>query len=317
MGGWLFLDMVQVGKIFSVVKSRVVCTSKILLYFPLQSCFDPNYDICSFSGHDYTIIAVLSAVGAINRLNSATAFGSYVAMELWEGTPPPASTSTVGGGAQVHERSTIPTIAGSSDDLFITPRCVDTAVESESVPATHRILRIKWNSQPFDPQIFLRTETHSFNNLTSTLDDTIPGALGGSYFAGGAVVLSDATGVSLATSGETHSLGSGDGTNPQARELSSDTQDDSAGAQSFKQPRFEEVLASTAATLPSPPPCIGHDAAVAIAESLPPLQVQHHREIVVVEYDMPTLKAVVERLCEELVSVGVGLPPGFRMPEFL
>ena len=42
-----------------------------------------------FSGHDYTLLSVLSNLLPSYSLNTPTSFGGYIMLELWEGAPPP------------------------------------------------------------------------------------------------------------------------------------------------------------------------------------------------------------------------------------
>ena len=48
----------------------------------------------------------------------------------------------------------------------------------------------------------------------------------------------------------------------------------------------------------------------------PPLVVHEEREVVLADFDMHTLNAVVDDLCKRLIDVGLGLPPNFAKPSF-
>lgn len=51
-----------------------------------------------FSGHDYTVLAVLANLDEEYTMTAPTSFGGYLLMELWEGTPPPHPGLAYNGG---------------------------------------------------------------------------------------------------------------------------------------------------------------------------------------------------------------------------
>lgn len=59
---------------------------------------DEKYKISVYSGHDYTILAVLSAMGLIDRLRVPLSFGCFLVFEIWESDKErlPTSTNTDG-----------------------------------------------------------------------------------------------------------------------------------------------------------------------------------------------------------------------------
>lgn len=50
----------------------------------LDCAISRNIALGIFSGHDYTILGVLAALGVVDRFKHATGFGSYIIFELWE-----------------------------------------------------------------------------------------------------------------------------------------------------------------------------------------------------------------------------------------
>jgi len=56
----------------------------MIVYGVLQTILDGKYKISIYSGHDYTILAVLSAMGLIDRLQVPLSFGCFLLFEIWE-----------------------------------------------------------------------------------------------------------------------------------------------------------------------------------------------------------------------------------------
>mmetsp|Transcript_12308 Transcript_12308/g.11137 ORF Transcript_12308/g.11137 Transcript_12308/m.11137 type:complete len:505 (-) Transcript_12308:145-1659(-) len=56
----------------------------------LQAALTGNYKLCIYSGHDYTILALLSVMGLISKLDVPLGFGCYIIFEVWERAPPPS-----------------------------------------------------------------------------------------------------------------------------------------------------------------------------------------------------------------------------------
>eukprot|EP00607_Mallomonas_marina_P005989 CAMPEP_0182428360 /NCGR_PEP_ID=MMETSP1167-20130531/22610_1 /TAXON_ID=2988 /ORGANISM="Mallomonas Sp, Strain CCMP3275" /LENGTH=414 /DNA_ID=CAMNT_0024611223 /DNA_START=187 /DNA_END=1431 /DNA_ORIENTATION=+ len=113
-----------------------------LVHEILSRSMDPLYEVNIFSGHDYTILAVLSLMGLIPRIDGPANFSCYVLFELWDSVPPEH-------------------VSGPSRKL---------ADLSTVVPGGDgRILRVIFNSFPFD---------HSDNDEKLTVQDRNEKVLG-------------------------------------------------------------------------------------------------------------------------------------------
>lgn len=104
---------------------------------------NPTYSVNIYSGHDYTILAVLSLLGVIPKIQSPASFGCYILFELWDGPPPPYPTSSElfhhsGDGIL----SSLQTLTGTS---------TSTSKEKSStvLAAEGSILRVIFNAEPF------------------------------------------------------------------------------------------------------------------------------------------------------------------------
>ena len=131
LGGWMFLDMIQ-------------------------RTFDPQYNLNLFSGHDYTILALLAVIpGLIPALNRPIEFGSYVVFELWDGPPEATTASIVFDSLLSSVFSLVDVIQGSM--CAAAPATPDARESDSSCPSPEpnstlnkRILRLILNQQPFE-----------------------------------------------------------------------------------------------------------------------------------------------------------------------
>ena len=55
----------------------------------LRSTINPGYKFNLFSGHDYTILGLLSVMDILPAYEMQLSFGAYLLFELWDSTPPP------------------------------------------------------------------------------------------------------------------------------------------------------------------------------------------------------------------------------------
>ena len=100
-----------------------------------------------YSGHDYTLLCVLSALGLIQHYESLLGYGSTLSFELWEGIPPP-----------LH-------FASRSEQSDYSQNC------STEPTSSKRIIRIIQNNAPFK-----RVDVESFGEkiIKSTRPCTEP-----------------------------------------------------------------------------------------------------------------------------------------------
>jgi len=55
----------------------------------LRSAINPEYKFNLFSGHDYTILGLLSVMDILPVYEGQISFGAYILFELWDDVPPP------------------------------------------------------------------------------------------------------------------------------------------------------------------------------------------------------------------------------------
>lgn len=91
-----------------------------LLREVLTQSWNTEFSVNIYSGHDYTILAVLALLGVIPSINRPASFACYILFELWDGPPPPRLSTKI-----VHVAADV------------------------SLSSDKRILRVLFNSEPF------------------------------------------------------------------------------------------------------------------------------------------------------------------------
>lgn len=139
-----------------------------LTVITLQRAFNPSYTMNFFSGHDYTILGLMSCMRLVTNLRRPIEFGSYVIFELWDGplgdarvTESPEGPDDVAG-LQVLSSLT-DSLTSAVDALLcgltnVSSVCKSRpqstgAEECPSKRARHlrdRVLRVILNQQPFE-----------------------------------------------------------------------------------------------------------------------------------------------------------------------